>query len=88
MRPIVPRAISHAEAVPESILAAAFRAAVTISGHLGVASTEPTVLADGANVIVHLRPSPVVAKAPAGIPAIRPDPATVQGVVVAGGDAP
>lgn len=75
MRPIVPRAICHAEAVPESILAAAVRAAVTVSGRLGVASTEPTVLADGANVIVHLRPSPVVAKVPASIPAIRPDTA-------------
>src|ERR1700745_2577746 len=75
MRPIVPRAICHAEAVPESILAAAVRAAVTVSGHLGVTSTEPTVLTDGANVIVHLRPSPVVAKVPASIPAIRLDPA-------------
>lgn len=61
--------------MPESILAAVVRAAVTVSGRLGVASTEPTVLADGANVIVHLCPSPVVAKVPASIPAIRPDPA-------------
>jgi hypothetical protein len=38
-----------------------------------VASAEPAVLADGANVIVHLRPSPVVAKVAASTPAVRAD---------------
>jgi hypothetical protein len=61
--------------VPETIPAAAVRAAVTVSARLGVACTEPTVLADGANVIIHLRPAPVVAKVPASTPAVRPDPA-------------
>ena len=37
--------------------------------------TDPVILADGANVIVHLSPSPVVAKVAASTPAVRPDPA-------------
>jgi aminoglycoside phosphotransferase (APT) family kinase protein len=39
-----------------------------------VACAEPAVLADGANVIVHLRPSPVVAKVAASTPVVRADP--------------
>ncbi|HEX6450547.1 MAG TPA: hypothetical protein VF060_13920 [Trebonia sp.] len=69
-----PGHVWRAEAVPETI-SAAVRAAVTVSARLGVACTEPTVLADGANVIIHLRPAPVVAKVPASTPAVRPDPA-------------
>lgn len=57
-----------------AVAAAASRAAVTAAASLGVAGTEPAVLADGANVIVHLRPSPVVAKVAASTTAIRPDP--------------
>ena len=48
---------------------------MSVAARLGVASTEPEVLADGANVIVHLRPAPVVAKVPASTTAVRPDPA-------------
>lgn len=57
--------------VPSAIQAAAMRAAVRVAARLGVAATEPAVLADGANVIVHLRPAPVVAKVAASTPAVR-----------------
>jgi Ser/Thr protein kinase RdoA (MazF antagonist) len=55
------------------VSAAAVRAAVSTAARLGVVFTEPVVLADGANVIVHLSPSPVVAKVAASTPAIRAD---------------
>lgn len=51
------------------------RAAVSVAAELGVACDEPVVLADGANVIVHLSPSPVVAKVAASTPEVRPDSA-------------
>jgi hypothetical protein len=53
---------------------AAVRAAVKVAAGFGLASSEPVVLADGANVIVHLRPTPVVAKVAASTTAVRPDP--------------
>jgi Ser/Thr protein kinase RdoA (MazF antagonist) len=56
-----------------TVSAAAARAAVSVAAGLGVACAEPVVLADGANVVVHLRPSPVVAKVAASTPAVRPD---------------
>jgi len=56
-------------AVPE----AAARAAVKVAASLSVACTRPVVLADGANVIVHLSPAPVVAKVAASTLAVRPD---------------
>jgi Ser/Thr protein kinase RdoA (MazF antagonist) len=59
--------------MPETVPGAAARAAVRVAASLGVACTEPVVLADGANVIVHLSPSPVVAKVAASTPAVRPD---------------
>jgi Ser/Thr protein kinase RdoA (MazF antagonist) len=46
---------------------------VSVAAQLGVRCTEPVVLADGANVIVHLEPAPVVAKVAASTPAVRPD---------------
>ena len=58
-----------------SVAADAARAAVTAAASLGVPCTEPAILADGANVIVHLRPSPVVAKVAASTPAVRADAA-------------
>jgi Ser/Thr protein kinase RdoA (MazF antagonist) len=57
------------------VAAVAARAAATAAAGLGVICTEPAILADGANVIVHLRPSPVVAKVAASTTAIRADPA-------------
>ena len=54
---------------------AAVHAAVKVASGFGVRAAEPVVLADGANVIVHLRPSPVVAKVAASTTAVRPDPA-------------
>jgi Ser/Thr protein kinase RdoA (MazF antagonist) len=56
-----------------TVSAAAARAAVSVAADLGVACDEPVVLADGANVIVHLSPSPVVAKVAASTPAVRAD---------------
>jgi len=58
--------------MPDSVTDAAVRAAVKVAAGLGVASSEPVVLANGANVIVHLRPSPVVAKVAASTTAVRP----------------
>jgi hypothetical protein len=59
--------------VTASVSAGAVRAAVAAAGRLGVRCEDPVVLADGANVIVHLSPSPVVAKVAASTPAVRPD---------------
>jgi hypothetical protein len=59
--------------VPATSLAAdAARAAVSAAAALGVTGVEPAILADGANVIVHLAPSPLVAKVPASTAAVRP----------------
>jgi Ser/Thr protein kinase RdoA (MazF antagonist) len=52
---------------------AAVRAAVTVAARFGLIATEPVVLADGANIVVHLRPAPVVAKVAASTPAVRRD---------------
>jgi Ser/Thr protein kinase RdoA (MazF antagonist) len=65
--------LCHAEAMCSAVAASAVRAAMSVAGRLGVACTEPIVLADGANVVVHLSPSPVVAKVAASTPAVRPD---------------
>ena len=48
-------------------------AAVKVAASLGVHGTDSVILADGANVIVHLSPTPVVAKVAASTPAVRPD---------------
>ncbi len=58
-----------------TVSGAAAVAAVKVAAGLGITSTDPVVLADGANVIVHLQPSPVVAKVAASTPEVRPDPA-------------
>src|SRR6202050_3898963 len=55
--------------IPET----AVRAAVTVAARFGLIATEPAVLADGANIVVHLRPAPVVAKVAASTPAVRRD---------------
>ncbi len=51
---------------------AAVQAAVTVAARFGLAATEPAVLADGANIVVYLRPVPVVAKVAASTPEVRP----------------
>jgi hypothetical protein len=61
--------------VPSYVAAAAARAAMAAAASLGVACAEPVILADGANVIVHLSPSPVVAKVAASTSAVRSDTA-------------
>jgi Phosphotransferase enzyme family len=63
MTPITPAASAAAEA------------AVKVAASLGVRGTDPVILADGANVIVHLSPAPVVAKVAASTTAVRPEPA-------------
>jgi Phosphotransferase enzyme family len=57
------------------IVAAAAGAAVSTAAGLGIACAEPVILADGANIIVHLSPAPVVAKVAASTPQVRPDSA-------------
>ncbi len=52
---------------------AAAEAAVKVAASLGVCGTDPVVLADGANVVVHLSPVPVVAKVAASTTAVRHD---------------
>ena len=61
-----------------SVAATAARAAVATAARLGVACAEPVILADGANVIVHLSPTPVVAKVAASTPAVRDAAAWLQ----------
>jgi Phosphotransferase enzyme family len=59
-----------------TVQGAAVQAAARVAAGLGVTSDGPVVLADGANVIVHLRPSPVVAKVAASTAAVRADTAS------------
>ncbi|MCP2262490.1 Phosphotransferase enzyme family protein [Streptoalloteichus tenebrarius] len=48
-------------------------AAVGVARDHGLRATNPIVLRDGANVLVHLRPHPVVARVPARTALVRPD---------------
>lgn len=54
----------------------AVRAATTVAAAFGVRCADPDVLSDGANVVVHLRPAPVVAKVAATTALVRPEVAT------------
>jgi Ser/Thr protein kinase RdoA (MazF antagonist) len=56
-----------------AIVDVAVHAAVTVAARFGLVTEEPVVLADGANIVVHLRPAPVVAKVAASTPAVRAD---------------
>ena len=58
--------------MPLTVPDAAVRAAVAVAARFGITATEPAVLADGANIVVHLRPASVVAKVAASTPAVRP----------------
>jgi hypothetical protein len=51
---------------------AAVRAAVSLAATHGVVSTDPVVLKNGSNIIVHLRPTPVVARIAARTALVRP----------------
>jgi Ser/Thr protein kinase RdoA (MazF antagonist) len=51
----------------------AAQAAVKVAATFGINGTEPIVLAEGANVIVHLAPLPVVAKVAASTAEVRRD---------------
>jgi Ser/Thr protein kinase RdoA (MazF antagonist) len=59
--------------VAPTIRQVAVRAAVRVAARYGITATEPAMLADGANIVVHLRPAPVVAKVAASTLAVRPD---------------
>ncbi|MFC4857971.1 phosphotransferase family protein [Actinophytocola glycyrrhizae] len=48
------------------------QAAVTVATSLGVPCDDPVVLQDGSNVVVHLRPSPVVARVATLTADVRP----------------
>lgn len=48
------------------------RAAVSVAADLGIHCTDPVVLHSGSNVVVHLRPSPVVARVASRTALIRP----------------
>ena len=61
----------HTSGVTPTIQDAAVRAAVRVAARHGIIAAEPAVLADGANIVVHLRPAPVVAKVAASTPAVR-----------------
>lgn len=50
----------------------ATRAAVTAATSLGVTCSDPVVLHDGSNVVVHLRPAPVVARVATLTARVRP----------------
>jgi Ser/Thr protein kinase RdoA (MazF antagonist) len=56
-----------------TIVDVAVRAAVIVAARFGLVTEAPAVLADGANIVVHLRPAPVVAKVAASTPAVRAD---------------
>jgi hypothetical protein len=53
-------------------------AAVKVAASLGVQCSDPVALADGANVVVHLRPAPVVVKVAASTTAVRNAAAWLQ----------
>jgi Ser/Thr protein kinase RdoA (MazF antagonist) len=55
------------------LLARALRAATGLARAHGVRSTDPTILAARSNLIVHLRPAPVVARVALGTAILRPD---------------
>jgi Phosphotransferase enzyme family len=61
-----------AAALASAAASAAAEAAVKVAASLGLRCTDPMILADGANVIVHLSPAPVVAKVAASTTAVRP----------------
>ncbi|NKE56344.1 aminoglycoside phosphotransferase family protein [Lentzea sp. PSKA42] len=50
----------------------AVQTAVSLAAAHGVVSTDPVVLKDGSNVIVHLRPAPVVARIASRTALVRP----------------
>jgi hypothetical protein len=53
--------------VPRAVAAAA-----TVARASGLGVTAPEVLADGVNLVVHLRPTPVVARVATLTPLLRP----------------
>jgi aminoglycoside phosphotransferase (APT) family kinase protein len=63
----------------------ALRAAVAVAEEKGLRFSKPAVLANASNLLVHLRPAPVVARVPTTIAAVRPGTAWfAREVAVAG----
>jgi aminoglycoside phosphotransferase (APT) family kinase protein len=60
------------------LAARAVAAAVTVARAHGLAVDDPVVLNDGMNLVVHLRPAPVVARVATYLPLLRPDAARSQ----------
>ena len=56
----------------------AVAAAVRVARAHGLRVDDPVVLNDGVNLVVHLRPAPVVARVATYLPLLRPDPARHQ----------
>jgi hypothetical protein len=56
----------------------ALQAALAVARAHGLRVADPVVLADRSNLIVHLRPTPVVARAPATTAAVRHGPAWLE----------
>ena len=59
--------------VPRNRVARAVSAATAVAARHGVRSTEPEVLHDGVNVVVHLTPAPVVTRVATLTPMLRPE---------------
>src|SRR5437763_436875 len=56
-----------------ALLTRAQRAALGVARDYGLRSTDPTILAARSNLIIHLRPAPVVARVALGTAILRPD---------------
>jgi hypothetical protein len=67
----------------EPVRAAALAAVQRFADEHGLGGGQPVVMADGANVVVHLSPAPVVVKASATTLAVRPDAAEWLGREIA-----
>ena len=58
---------------PQDLTARAVAAAVAVAADHGLRTVEPVVLAGRSNVLVHLRPAPVVARVASATALLRPD---------------
>jgi len=59
--------------MPDPVVASAVRECVAVARTYGVVCDDPLVLKESANVVVHLRPAPLVAKVSASTRLVRPD---------------
>src|SRR3954451_18502571 len=66
----------------------AMRAALAVAEALGLRVGAPAVLHDGSNLLVHLRPAPVVARVPTVTGMVRPGAGWLQREVAVAGHPP